>query len=78
MSRMQPHEALAAADLSPQLRRIVWNAVVNNAIEGWAPTAESVTLLCDFVAGNISDEEHLACVLAKAGVNRRDPLQDQS
>jgi hypothetical protein len=72
------HEALAATDLSPRQRRIVWNAVVNSAIEGSWLTAESVTSLCDFIAGRISDDEHQARVLARYGVNPRSPQQDSS
>jgi hypothetical protein len=78
VSRVQPHEALATVDLSPQQSRMVWNAVVNSAIEESVPTEESVRLLCDFVAEKISAKEHLARVLARAGVRARHPLHDQS
>jgi hypothetical protein len=72
------HEALAAADLSARERRIVWNAVVGNAIEGSWLTAESVTWLCEFVTGKISADEHQARVLARYRVSPAPPQQDPS
>ena len=39
---MQPYEIPAFAALKAEQRRLVWNAVVNGALEGWEPTVESV------------------------------------
>jgi Antitoxin VbhA len=54
--------------MSSEQHRLVHNAVVNNAIEGWTPTAEAIADLSEFTAGRITADEHRARVLARAGV----------
>lgn len=63
---MQPYEIPAFAALKAEQRRLVWNAVVNGALEGWEPTVESVTLLCEITIGAVTSEEYLERVLARA------------
>jgi hypothetical protein len=56
-------EILYASDLSPQNRRHVYDAVVNNLIDGGTQDRESLLRLIEFAAGRITDEEHKRQVL---------------
>ncbi|MDT5199876.1 MAG: Antitoxin VbhA [Mycobacterium sp.] len=59
----------------PRVRGLVRSAIANSVIEGYLPSAEAIDDLVDFASGVITDEQHLARVLARAGVQRR-PAQD--
>ncbi|WP_166556012.1 hypothetical protein [Mycolicibacterium sp. CBMA 226] len=48
---------LHASDLSPHARRIVFDVVVNDVIEGSIPDRRSVQELTDVAAGRISGDE---------------------
>lgn len=67
---MNLHDIPAFAALAPREQRMVYNASVNSAIEGYTPCVESVTLLCQFVAGEISSDEHLRRLLARVQLDR--------
>jgi hypothetical protein len=62
---MQLAQIPAFMTLAPRQRRIVYNSLVNGVIEGWAPAAEAVTLLCEYAAGAITDDEYRNRVLAR-------------
>jgi hypothetical protein len=59
-------EILYASDLSAENRRYVHNALASSMLEGWRPSRESVALLIDAVAGNITADEYKARVVASA------------
>jgi hypothetical protein len=52
-------------------RRHVHNAIVSGMIEGWTPSRESVTMLIEAAAGNITGDEYRARVIASAKVRDR-------
>jgi Antitoxin VbhA len=64
-------EILCASDLSDENRRHVHNAIVSGMIEGWTPSHESVTLLIEAAAGNITVDEYTARVIASAKARDR-------
>lgn len=73
MAGAYPHpvaEMLLSGDLSAEDRRLVNDAVVNSALEGWTPDAESLALLTEFAAGNIDFDEYRHQVLTRAGVRQ--------
>lgn len=61
-------ELLISGDLSAEDRRLVNDAVVNSALEGWTPDAESLALLTELAAGNIDIDQYRHQVLARVGV----------
>jgi Antitoxin VbhA len=75
---MQLPQVSAFISVSPEQRKLVYNALVNNAIEGWTPTVESVALLRESVAGTISFDEYRNRVLARiaSGSNHRQRSTD--
>jgi hypothetical protein len=64
-------EILCACDLSDANRRHVHNAIVGGMIEGWRPSRESVTMLIEAAAGNITGDEYRARVIASAKARDR-------
>ena len=62
---MQLSQVSTFLALSPEQRKLVYNALVTNAIEGWTATGESVALHCEFVAGTISFDGYRNWVLAR-------------
>jgi hypothetical protein len=62
---------LRDSDLSAENRRYVHNALASSMLEGWTPTRESVALLIDAVAGNITADEYKARVVASAATHGR-------
>jgi hypothetical protein len=62
---------LSDSDLSAENRRYVHNALACSMLEGWRPTRESVALLIDAVAGNITADEYRARVVASAATRGR-------
>jgi hypothetical protein len=62
---------LSDGDLSAENRRYVHNALASSMLEGWTPTRESVALLIDVVAGNITADEYQARVVASAATRGR-------
>jgi Antitoxin VbhA len=62
---------LSDSDLSAENRRYVHNALACSMLEGWRPSRESVALLIDAVAGNITAEEYRARVVASAATRGR-------
>jgi hypothetical protein len=63
-------EMLISGELSAEDRRLVNDAVVNSALEGWTPDAESLALLTELAAGNIDIAEYRHQVLTRAGVRQ--------
>jgi Antitoxin VbhA len=61
---------LSDSDLSAENRRYVHNALACSMLEGWRPTRESVALLIDALAGNITADEYRARVVASAATRR--------
>ena len=59
------------SDLSAENRRHVHNALACSMLEGWTPIRESVALLIDAVAGNITADEYKARVIASAATRSR-------
>jgi Fic family protein len=59
------------AELAPQDRRAVHDALVSSAIEGHVSDAESVALLVAYAAGQISGEQYRSQVVAKVPSARR-------
>jgi hypothetical protein len=62
---------LLGSDLSAEYRRYVDDALVKSMIDGWMPTRESVALLIDAAAGNITADEHKARVVASGATRAR-------
>jgi Antitoxin VbhA len=62
---------LSDSDLSAENRRYVHNALACSMLEGWRPSRESVALLIDAVAGNITAEDYRARVVASAATRGR-------
>ena len=62
---------LRGSDLSAEHRRYVHNAVARSVLAGWKPTRDSVALLIDAVAGNITADEYKARVAASAATRGR-------
>ncbi|HEX3733069.1 MAG TPA: hypothetical protein VHU91_09145 [Mycobacteriales bacterium] len=54
------------SDLSAENRRHVHNALACSMLEGWTPIRESVTMLIEAAAGNITGDECRARVIASA------------
>jgi hypothetical protein len=59
------HDVEAFVALSPKQQRMVYNALANSALEGYQPTAEAVTLLCEFVTGAIDQTVYMERLLAR-------------
>lgn len=57
------YEGILAA-LTPQERRLVHDAVVSGAIEGYTPDLESVARLADLATGKITGDQYRAELLA--------------
>lgn len=61
---------LTTSALSAHDRRLVHDALVNSALEGWTPDAQAVALLNSFAAGDIDIDEYQRQVLARAGISQ--------
>lgn len=51
-----------SADLTPADQRAVRNAIANNVLSGWHPSADDITRLVAFAAGHISAADYLTAV----------------
>ncbi|MEE6163404.1 MULTISPECIES: hypothetical protein [unclassified Mycolicibacterium] len=49
---------LNSGDLTARGRRIVFDVIVNDMIEGWIPDRESVVALMELAAGRLSGDEY--------------------
>jgi len=56
---------LNGSDLTPEARRLVYEAIVSGGIEGYVPRRESVLELIELAAGRITGDEYRRRVLAK-------------
>jgi hypothetical protein len=61
-------ELLEHSGLTDVDQRRMYNALVNNMIDGWTPDRQSILRLIEFAAGRIDDEEHMRQVLKSAGL----------
>lgn len=54
-----------SSDLTPEARRVAYDAIVSGVIEGYVPRRESVLELIELAAGRITGDEYRRRVLAR-------------